>query len=318
MTAPARAPQSKKELRKLSKKEQIARSREGARIKRERERKRRIRNRLLLASGLTVAVALTATATVTVQAAQQREANAGPENMASNGILFTGDGSAMSATRTARLEEDDSPTPTALDETDGVVAVTAYLDFADPDSMAFLTANTNLESWVTAGYLTLELHPVAVTATKVGDDYSIRAANAFACVAQYAPDSAFAVASAMAKAYPADDADPPADDALVLLVQNAGVTDDDVAKCITDGRFRPWVTRATARATSSGIPNSSVSALSATPTILVNREQYTGDADDADAFTSFVLAQYDAETGTDSGDTGDGGDTGDATGDATG
>ncbi|TPX03616.1 hypothetical protein FJ656_16235, partial [Schumannella luteola] len=64
MTADTRAPLTKKGQRKLSKKEQIARSREGAKLKRERERRRRIRNRVLLASGLTVAVAVTGTATV--------------------------------------------------------------------------------------------------------------------------------------------------------------------------------------------------------------------------------------------------------------
>ncbi|MFT4029964.1 MAG: thioredoxin domain-containing protein [Protaetiibacter sp.] len=298
MTAGTRSPASKKELRKLSKKEQIARSREGAKIKRERERKRRIRNRILIACGLTVAVAVTGTATVVVLQARSREANAGPENMASNGLLLTGDGTTMTATRTDRLEEDDSPTPTAIDETDGIVAVTAYLDFADPDSMTFLTTNSDLETWVTGGYVTLELHPVALVDTAVNDDYSVRAANAFACVAQYAPDSAYAVAVAMASAYPADDADPPSDDELVLLVQNAGVTDDDAASCITDGRFRPWVTRVTERATSTGIPNTSIGALTAAPVILVNREQYTGEVSDADAFTDFVIEQYDAEVGT--------------------
>ena len=298
MSADTRTPQTKKELRKLSKKEQIARSREGAKIKRERERRRRIRNRILIASGLTVAVAATGTATVAGLWAQNREANAGPENMASNGLLLTGDGSAMTATRTDRLEEDDTPTPTAIDETDGIVAVTVYLDFADPESTAFLTTNSDLESWVTGGYVTLELHPVALVDTAVGADYSTRAANAFACIAQYAPDSAYAVAVAMAKAYPADDADPPSDDELVLLVQNAGVTDEHVPSCITDGRFRPWVGRATDGATSTGIPNTTIGTLAQTPVILVNRAQYTGAADDADAFTSFIMEQYSAETGT--------------------
>ncbi|TPX04380.1 hypothetical protein FJ656_12185, partial [Schumannella luteola] len=193
-------------------------------------------------------------------------------------------------------------TPTVVDLSAGIPAIVAYLDFADPSSTAFLTANSDLESYLSGGYVTLELHPVALVDTAAGDDYSVRAANALACVAQYAPDSAYAVATAMAAAYPAADTDPPADDALAILVQNAGVTEEHVAGCITDERFRPWVTRASAHAASTGVPGTDLGPVTSAPVILVNGAPYTGDTSDADAFTTFLSDQYTAQTSSDTAD----------------
>ncbi|TXK17432.1 hypothetical protein [Homoserinibacter sp. GY 40078] len=292
-------PLSRKQRRKLSKREQIQRSREGAAIKRARLRRQRIRNRILLISGVAAATALIAVAGTAAVNANAREAAAGPENMASDGILFTGDGTTASVVSTARLEAGESPHPTAIDETDGIPALTLYVDFADKDSATLIsTISDTLTQWLDAGYLSFEIHPVAMIDTAPADDYSIRSANLIACMAQYQPDGVLDVVTALASARLEDAYQPLTDDELVMLVRNAGYVDDDLESCITSVRFRQWVEKATSRVTEGGVPLSDVGTLESTPLLLGDRTAYTGEVDDADAFSSFVVEVYESEAGT--------------------
>ena len=74
---------------------------------------------------------------------------------------------------------------------------------------------------------------------------------------------------------------------IASVVGQAGVTDVKVVKCINDEKYVPWVTDATER-TRSAIPNSELSEIGGTPTVIVNGQQYKGNPDDADAFQAFV------------------------------
>lgn len=253
--------------KKLPKKDRKALAREMARLERERQAAVRRRNRWLAWTGVGTSVAVVVVIAVLVVSSQARAARFGPHNMLSDGVVLSGDGSAITATRTSALAPDADPTPTVVDRTSGVVDLTVYADYRDPQAQQFWATNgESIETWVTNGYATLEIHPLAdldgadvstgdpspsasaTTATDSTDssllgtmtttgDYSARAAGALACVADTAPDSALAVHSALLSAQPDLTEDGLDDDELLALVQNAGVTDEEVADCVGGGDF---------------------------------------------------------------------------------
>nr|WP_247602269.1 thioredoxin domain-containing protein [Cellulomonas denverensis] len=219
--------------------------------------------------------------------------------MLSDGLVFSGDGSAITAATTAALQPGAEPVATAVDRSSGVVDLTLTLDYRSPEAQSFWAANGEaIESWVTQGYATLEVHPVAVldgtsvaaptpTATATASDpatldttgdYSVRAANALACVADIVPDTGLSVHTALLDAQPELAAEGLTDDELVSLVQGTGITDTTVADCITGHTFQPWVQDATER---SGVSGSA-------PVVLVAGEEYTGALDDNDALIEFI------------------------------
>nr|AGU09837.1 hypothetical protein [uncultured organism] len=289
----------------LGKKDRRALARELARIEREEAARRRRRNRIVRRTSLAVVgVAVLSVGTVTVVSALEPAPALGPQNMASDGIQFSGDGKKVAAATTAALEAGTTPETSTLDTSDGILHLVVYSDYGSADSATFEATNGSaMMSWVTSGNATLELHPVALL-DSVNQNYSLRSANAVACVADASPDSVPAVNTALAAAQATSgDAGLAAAD-LVTLVQKAGVSDKGVADCITSGAFDEWVKDATKRATSS-VPNSDAPALKTAPLVLVNGKAYTGALNDAAAFEAFVQSVYapgaDADTSTPSG-----------------
>jgi 2-hydroxychromene-2-carboxylate isomerase len=311
---------------KLPKKDRKALARELARLERERQAQRRRRNKRLGWAGAgTAVVAVGVIAALAVQASV-RAGQVGPHNMLSDGLVLTGDGSAVAASRTSALDPGESPVATVVDRSSGVLDLVLYLDYRSPEAETFWAANSaSIEQWVTAGYATLEIHPLALldgatvgtgsgaspsasasadpsaapsaSAAPTADgsllgtmqttgDYSARAAGALACVADTAPDSVLAVHDALLAAQPDLDEDGLADDDLVALVQNAGVTDQAVADCVTGGDFTDWAQAATTRAAES-VPYD-VGSVTTSPVVLVGGQQYTGDLGDADALLAFI------------------------------
>lgn len=313
---------------KLPKKDRKALARELARLERERQAQRRRRNKRLGWAGAgTAVVAVGVIATLAVQASV-RAGQVGPHNMLSDGLVLTGDGSAVTASRTSALDPGESPVATVVDRSSGVLDLVLYLDYRSPEAQTFWAANSSsIEQWVTAGYATLEIHPLALldgatvgtgsaaspsatpTASAAASpsptdgasagtggsllgtmqttgDYSARAAGALACVADTTPDSVLAVHDALLAAQPDLDEDGLDDGDLLALVQNAGVTDETVAGCVTDGDFTDWAQAATTRAADS-VPYD-VGSVTTSPVVLVGGQQYTGDLGDADALLAFI------------------------------
>ncbi|MEF2976571.1 DsbA family protein [Subtercola sp. YIM 133946] len=287
------------QLRGLPKKERQALQREFARLKREEERKRKKRNTIILRTSLiTAGVALLAIAALVI-VNTVRAGLVGPANMASDGIVFSGSAESGTATTTAAtsaaLQVGQSPTPTVLDTSNGVLSVVEYVDYANADVASFETTNaSNVQGWVGQGYATLEIHPVALDSTD-GNDASTRAANAVACVANSEPDQVLAVHNALIADQATIASAGLSDDDLVALVTKAGVTDAAVSKCITSNDFDNWVSDATARAKAS-VPNSDVAALTTVPLVLIDGKSYTGSPTDSAAFESFVSDTYTAAT----------------------
>jgi hypothetical protein len=277
------------DTRSWPKKERIAYAREIAAIRREELRMRKRRNRMLRVAAIcTVTLVILGSAGLALYN-QWKQGFAGPLNMLSDGILLTSDGTTVTPTSTARIEPDADPVATDISSyADTTTYIALYVDYDDADSATFMTTNAEqIGSWLTSAYIALEVHPIAAS----GSDYSERAANAAACVANGAPDSFIAVNDALFTAAAEDGFDGLSNDELSALISTAGVTDTDVLSCVTGNTFANWVAAETARA-QAAIPNADVTAATTLPTILVDQTSYTGAFDDADAFTDFISSLY--------------------------
>ncbi|WP_213815100.1 thioredoxin domain-containing protein [Glaciihabitans sp. dw_435] len=280
---------------RLTKNEKREHARELARATREADAKRKRRRRWITQGGIGVGVIAIA-AIVALVVTMGGKGSAGPLNMLSDGIVLQGDGTTTTAVQTAALAADATPVPTDVTAKTTTANIVMYVDYLCPYCNQFETANSaQIESWVKAGTATLEIHPIAILdSSSLGTKYSTRAANAAACVANYDPNNFLAVSDALYASQPDEGTAGLTNDELISLVQGAGVTNTDVPACITKGTFGGWVTDETARALKGPLPNSTVAAVTGTPTVIVNGTQYDGSLTDATVFSDFVTAQMTA------------------------
>jgi protein-disulfide isomerase len=294
LSAPSARELSNKERRKLSKREQAAYSLEMVEVRRKEQRARKIRRRVTKAIAIVAAVAVVGTGSGLLIWANVRAGEIGPANMLSDGILLTGstDSTTNQATitpvSTDALQTDAKPVATNLTTYTTTANIVLYVDYAAPKTAAFNNAQgTVIDNWLAAGYITLEIHPVATSST-AKNDYSARAANAAACVAANDPNQFLAVHAALLKAASTKKETSMTTAALVSLVTTAGVTDTKVADCINGNSFGSWVTAATHRATHGGVLNANVKTMASAPMIVVNKKHYTGKLTDITALTTFI------------------------------
>jgi protein-disulfide isomerase len=271
-------------------------ARETARIQREQQKKRDTRNRWLLRGGIGVGLIAIAAIVAVLVVGSIKPPTPGPANMASDGILFEGDGGTISVVETPATAADADPVPTDLSEFADTVNIAVYLDYLCPYCNIFETTNADqINNWVGTGAATLEVHPVSILDNASnGTKYSTRSANAASCVANYEPNSFLDVSNALMAAQPTEGTSGLTNAELVGVVESAGVTDAAVATCITDEEFSSWVGDATDRALENPLPNSSLEQLTGTPTVIVNGVQYSGALEDAAAFETFVMEQASA------------------------
>lgn len=272
-----------------------SRRREATRVKarqlREEQKKRERRRRVLLQTGIGVAVvaALAIVALVIVSAI--RPPVSGPANMASDGVVV---GTGLKAIPTRSLAPNAAPIPSTQDPTGNVVSIRIYIDYLCPYCGQFEKANAaQLTEMAKSGAATVEIHPIAIlTSHSAGTKYSLRAANAAACVADKSPNQFYAFHSLLFEHQPAESSAGLTDAQIETYAAQAGVKSlAAVTECIADGTYKPWVQTATDRAIAGPIPNSDLkpSKLNATPLVIVNGKQYKGSITDANEFKAFVL-----------------------------
>jgi len=174
---------------------------------------------------------------------------------------------------------------------DDATRVVTYIDYFCPYCGQFESTNAEqMSEWIESGEVVLEVHPVSILdrASK-GTQYSTRAANAAACVADTAPDRFEAFSALLFENQPVENTEGLSDADLIDLVDQAGALEGTgVADCIDTGQFTDWVTQATDRALSGPLPDSDVEKLSGTPTVIVDGSQYMGSLTDAEEFADFV------------------------------
>lgn len=259
--------------------------REKARQIREKQRKRELRNRLLLQGGIGILVIAAIVAVVVIVVSSIKPDAGGPKNMMSDGIVIGAD---QEAVTTSALGADESPVATTVDPE--VAHIRIYVDYLCPLCGTFETSNIDqIEKWLNSGAAVLEIHPIAVLTSKSqGTEYSLRAANAAACVADSSPNAYFAFNRALFDEQPEEGTPGLTDDQLVSLAQKAGSS--SIADCVEDRDFSTWVKAATERAVNGPLPGTDVDRVEATPTILVNGKHYTGSLTDEEEFQAFVVA----------------------------
>lgn len=279
---------------RLTKNDKRDAAREQARITREKQKRQERLRRWLIPSSVTVVVLAVVAIVVLVvsTSAPAPQTAAGPKNMISDGILFTGSGGTITPTATAAIKAKGTPTPTAQ-KSDGLAHIVSYVDFACPVCQAFEQANSaQIHQLVAQGQATLEVHPIAILdRSSLGARYSSRANDAGACVANFAPDSFLAVMAEMYKEQPAEQTPGLTNSQIVQLVHTAGLRNTDVDKCINGESFKSWTASATQRALSGPLPNSDVASVQGTPTVLVNGKQFnpaSGNFGSSSDFTQFI------------------------------
>ena len=265
-------------------------AREKARVLREEQKKRERRNRFLIIGGVVVTVVAIAALIFTLVAQSIKPAGPGPLNMASDGILLVGGESGIEAVETPAIPAGGQPTPTELDDSGTVANIVVYVDYLCPYCGQFERTNSEaMRTMVEEGAATLQIHPIAILTNKSqGTQYSLRAANAAACVAEESPEAFFDFNSLLFENQPEELTEGLTNDQLKELAAEAGAT-TSVDTCIDDKRFHSWVQEATNRALTEPIPNSELESVTGTPTVLVNGKQYVGSLEDQAEFQSFVL-----------------------------
>lgn len=264
-------------------------ARERAKELRELHRKKDRRRRWIIQGSVAGGTLAILVIVAFVLLALNRPAGRGPLNMQSDGIKI---GEGFVAERTGGLASGRDPIPSAENPAD-VIDIRVYVDYLCANCGSFEENNSgSIRAWVESGAATVEIHPIAVLTTKsAGTQYSLRAANAAACVAEFSPDSFLDFHDALFVDQPAEGSVGLDDEELVARASAAGVTGiAAVRDCVAEGRFRAWVRAATERAISGPIPGADIEAVVSTPTILVNGEQFAYSADfDPNEFRQFVL-----------------------------
>jgi protein-disulfide isomerase len=262
-------------------------ARERAREIRDQQRKkdrrgRTIRNTSIILGTLAV-VSVVAIVLINSAGAPSR----GPLNMKSDGIKIGAD---LAAERTGGIAHDAQPVASTKNP-DNVIDIRIYVDYLCPNCGTFQQKNGNqLETLLKKGAITLEIHPIALLTTKsAGDQYSLRAANAAACVAEFSPDNFFKFHDMLFVGQPKEGEVGFDNEELIDRAQRAGATNiAKISKCVDELRFSNWVKSATVRALNGPLPDSDVRSVSATPTILVNGKQFIPSAD----FSPNELGQF--------------------------
>lgn len=212
------------------------------------------------------------------------------EQTGANGSILGGEAATPSPEGEVAAEATE-PTPTATATEVPAVDIRVYVDYLSTGSRDFQIANVQqLSKWVAEDAATLTYYPVAMlTAKSNGTKYSLRAANAAACVAQHSPDYFFAFNNALLVEQPDVDSDGLTDSELAALAIGVGLDGPKVVRsCIEEQSYASWAKTATERALKE-LPGTDGVALTSTPMVLVNGTQYVGALDDPKEFAQFVL-----------------------------
>ncbi|SDS90479.1 Protein-disulfide isomerase [Pseudarthrobacter equi] len=273
------------EVRK-SKAERTAEAREKARQIREAQLKKDKRNKLLIGWGIVVAVVaiLVVVGLVVTTSIKQNtpiadqgpvpangNANGGVTLVANTGVKSTDSATVDMAKVPAKPDTQPNPVvaPGAEAEAGQPVKVVAYIDFICPVCKRFeSTYNEALTGLRNDGKISLEYRPLGFLDRQSSTNYSSRAANAAACVADKAPEKYAEYVDTLFANQPAEGSAGLSDDKLKSLASDIGA---DINSCVDDKTFRPYVKYSTQLASNIGITG--------TPTIFVDGKQWDGSSD---------------------------------------
>jgi hypothetical protein len=257
---------------------------------RDAHRKKEKRNRRLIQGGIGVGIVVILTVVALVLLNSVTPASVGPQNMRSDGITI---GKGFAAERTAAIPRDGKPVPTTRNKKSSVVTIRIYSDFFCPVCGKFFGANEKqISSWLNSGAATVEFHPISfLDRESLGSQYSTRAANAAACVANYSPDDYWAFTQAMYAKQPKQGTAGLSNAQILKVLQGAPVQNmAPIVTCVNKERFKSWVSAASNRARTGPLPDSNVATVDTPPVIIVDGLQYIPSSySSASDFQTFVF-----------------------------
>lgn len=258
---------TEEELSKKDKTEQ-RRARAAARLNAEKARSRR--RAMMFRTGIVLAViaVLAAVAALMINNRPQEVASSGPVPSAAN---IYGGVNAAAPESGADASVDAEKIPGAVDGKPAGITAPAETDpasvvlYVDPNCVHCAEFETmygdSLKQKAEEGAISLETRTIAILDRNSPTNYSSRAANAMACVADAKPEKYLEFTGAVFANYPNGEL---ANQGLVDLAEEHGVT--GINDCVKDGKFRPFVKFTTEAATEHGITG--------TPTIFINGEMW--------------------------------------------
>lgn len=208
-----------------------------------------------------------------------KSSSVSPKNAANDGFTITKAGLTESAAyKNSTTFESE---PYSSEKTN----ISMYIDYACHNCAEFEEENLpQIQGWLDSGEIdSFSIRPMAFLSP-----YSVEAANAASCVAEYDPNNFLKAHSAMTLAYE----DSPSGKRLIAVLKEAGVNTslENLTSCILGEQFNKFVEAATKRAQSGPIPETSLAStvgIKGTPTVFINGEQYAGNPDKT-VFASFV------------------------------
>jgi len=152
----------------------------------------------------------------------------------------------------------------------GPVKIDIYEDFMCPICGEFEQLSKSvLDLDVSKGTLQVEYRPISfLDRESNGTEYSTRAANAFACVADNAGnDAALTMHNLLYANQPAENTDGLPDSQLVDLAVQAGASRSAVQTCVDNQTYKSWVANVTEQSSKDGV--------NGTPTAVLNGSALT-------------------------------------------
>ncbi|PZO57347.1 MAG: hypothetical protein DI639_13780 [Leifsonia xyli] len=233
-----------------TKNERRQHAREVSRQRADAEKRRKRRNKWFLQGGIGLGIiAIAAIITLVVVNVNNAPAvsAAGPKNMATGAIQFTGEGGEVTPVTTKAVTAKGTPSAVPTSNTDGAVAVTEYVDWACPVCKQFEAAYADqILDKVKSGDATLAIQPVSILDRSYQSSrYASRAANAAMCVANYAPDKFLDVQTQFFENQPTEGTSGLTNAEIAKLVKAGGATGSNVSECLSTEQFKGWVTKST-------------------------------------------------------------------------
>ncbi len=224
------------------------------------QKKKERRNRTLAISGLGVAVLALVVVVVYILGQGNKPLLADVARPA--GTTITG-GIPVTKGAPAALSGD------AIKTTTGVPVVSVYADFMCPNCGNFEKVNhADLDALQAAGTIVLDYHPIAILDASSTTQYSTRAAQTVAAVANGDPAHFVAYWDALFTNQPTEGSAGLSDAELATRAVAAGVS-QSVVDTFSKGTYTPWVAKATTQATTKD-------GVQGTPTVLIDGTVWNG------------------------------------------
>lgn len=213
----------------------------------------------------------------------------GPKNFVEDGIFIGEKGKVTSITTEGEpLGETFTPSDYVPRE-DGKATVRIYVDPQCPICKTFEDTNAKtLTEYADAGIIAVEYHPISFLDKASTNQYSSRATNALACVADQAPESFFSFLTSLYDNQKPENGPGLSNGTIYSIATNSGAeATDELETCIYSKQFMPWVIDATEKALSgTPLPGTDGTVVQGTPAIFINGEYANINPTDADAFQS--------------------------------